>query len=512
MTRNLLERLIIVAAKGFGEKWSMITPALRERTGVKKVLLTVHKFFPEHRAGTEVLTLKAAQELQRRGYEVLVVTANPPDLDASRRSAAQVSSATRDYVHDGVPVHVIEEPLRLKEYQFSYEFSHPHIAQHFAEILDKFAPDIVHIFHAQNLSAVVIDVAKAKNIPVVASTTDFWFVCPSVQLKRANGDVCRGPKSPGANCLTCYTPKLFPPVSEFKQAVIEKYPAAETLVPKSFEEIAWPALYGVYLSGKALPAALSTAKRSSFLRDAANNLQAIMVPTKLMADIFVENGIAKDRLHLVPFGIDTEQLTPYQNKTKSDSVRIGYIGTIFEHKGVDLLVDAFQALPADVRAKLTIYGDINQFPDYGKLVQERVLKGHNAHKIKLAGTFPNAELGSVLSNIDVLVVPSRWYENTPLVIQSALATKTPLIATDLGGMSELIKHGHNGLLFELNSVSSLKETLASVISDPQLLKTFRENIPPERTVPDMVDDIERIYGQAFASMKSAKSKYAIVTN
>lgn len=478
---------------------------------MKKVLLTVHKFFPEHRAGTEVLTLKAAQELQRRGYEVLVVTANPPDLDASRRAASKASSETTEYVHDGVPVHVIEEPLRLKDYEFSFEFNHPHIAQHFDSILEKFAPDIVHIFHAQNLSASIIDKAVERNIPVIASTTDFWFVCPMVQLTRQDGTVCRGPKSKGANCLTCYTPKLFPPVSEFKEAVLQKFPVIGKFIPKSMDA-GFSALYALYLSGKALPASVSTCQRSGVLLEAANKLHAIMVPTKLMADIFAENGIDKKRVHLVPFGIDTKLLTPYQEKTTSNVVRIGYIGTIFEHKGVDLLVDAFQSLPSDVRATLTVYGDINQFPEYGKIIEEKAMNGPNKDKITLAGTFPNAELGPVLSNIDVLVVASRWYENTPLVIQSALATKTPLIATDLGGMSELIKHEQNGLLFELNNVHDLKDSLASVISSPGKLKTFRDNIAPERTVSDMVDDIERIYGQALASTKGQNSKYAIVTN
>lgn len=481
---------------------------------MKKVLLTVHKFFPEHRAGTEVLTLKAAQELQRRGYEVLVVTANPPDLDASYRAAASATSETSDYIHDGVPVHVIEEPLRLKEFEFAFEYQHPHIAEHFKAIVDKFKPDLVHVFHAQNLSASIIDVCEAKGIPVVASTTDFWFVCPLVQLKRSDGAVCRGPKSPGANCLTCYTPKLFPPISEFKQAVTEKYAGIKSLISSLgiLGESAWKALFGIYVSGKVLPAASATCNRGDTLRQAANKLDAIMVPTKLMADIFVENGIDRQRLHLVPFGIDTKLLTPYQEKTASDVVRIGYIGTIFEHKGVDLLVDAFQSLPLNSAASLTVYGDLNQFPEYGQLIREKAAQGANSSKIKLAGTFPNSELGSVLNNLDVLVVPSRWYENTPLVIQSALATKTPLIATDLGGMSEIIKDGHNGLLFELNNIESLKEKLSSVINDANLIKTFRNNIAPERTVADMVDDIERIYGQAFASQKSPNSQYAIVTN
>ena len=91
------------------------------------------------------------------------------------------------------------------------------------------------------------------------------------------------------------------------------------------------------------------------------------------------------------------------------------------------------------------------------------------------------------------MVPSRWYENTPLVIQSALATRTPLIATDLGGMSELVKSGENGLLFKLNDEEDLARQLESILHDRSKLLEFRKNIGPQRTVLDMVNDLERLY-------------------
>src|SRR5215471_8850746 len=113
---------------------------------MKRVLLTVHKFFPQHKAGTEVLTLKVAQVLQRRGYETLVVTANPPDLDARYKSGPETSQ----YEYEGVKVRVVEESLRLKNNSFSNEFYNPTIRDYFASVAADFAPDLVHIFHAQN--------------------------------------------------------------------------------------------------------------------------------------------------------------------------------------------------------------------------------------------------------------------------------------------------------------------------------------------------------------------------
>jgi glycosyltransferase involved in cell wall biosynthesis len=468
---------------------------------MRRVLLTVHKFFPEHRAGTEVLTLKVAQELQRRGHEVLVLTADPPDLDARRCNASGADTELSEF--DGVPIKIFREPLRLRDYTFQHEYMHPGMAAEFERTVEQFKPDLVHIFHAQNFSASIIDVARSRGLPVVCSTTDFWFVCPIVQLKLPDGSVCRGPSEGARNCLKCYTPKLFPPQSEFEDAVGQRSgltKAALAILPPPVRQLAIGSLYEFYKQKKRPAAESATVQRPAALRRAANATQAIMVPTRLMWDIFVENGISAELLHHVPFGIDTAPLLPFQQKTQSGStLRVGFIGTLFEHKGVDLLIDAFQALPANTDAVLKIYGDPNQFPEYGNKLRKMAERDlPNSTKISFCGTFPNSELGSVLQNIDVLVVPSRWYENTPLVIQSALATKTPLIGTDLGGLSELIQHEHNGLLFQLNDAGELSRHLLRLASDRNFLATLRNNIAPERTMAHMVDDIESIYNSVEA--------------
>ncbi|HEY9712003.1 MAG TPA: glycosyltransferase, partial [Chroococcales cyanobacterium] len=336
---------------------------------MRRVLLTVHKFFPEHRAGTEVLTLKVAQELQRRGTQVLVVTASPPDLDA-RHAVGPPSS---DYVYEGVDVHVVGESLRLKNYTFAHEYFHPEIKQHFAEVLDSFQPTLVHIFHAQNLSASIIDACEEKGVPVICSTTDFWFVCPVVQLKRPDGALCRGPDASASNCLTCYTPELIPPREQVQEAIVKKYPAAAGLlraIPGFMKGTVASTLRTAYWSTKLPEAVSATRHRPAVLRQAANRTGAIMVPTMLMRDIFVENGIREDLLHHVPFGLDTALLVEHQKKTASPVIRFAFIGTIFEHKGLDLLIEAFQHLPPESAARLTIYGDLNQFPEYGRRMKE----------------------------------------------------------------------------------------------------------------------------------------------
>ncbi len=468
---------------------------------MRRVLLTAHKFFPEHRAGTEVLTLKIAQELQKRGFAVKVVAANPPDLDARRKaetleSQAQVSNV---YEFEGVPVHIIEEELRLKDFQFSFEYYHPHIKAHFTKILQDFKPDIVQLVHAQNLSASVIEACHEYSAPVVFYSTDFWFVCPIVQLKRPDGAVCRGPGPLALKCLDCYTPKLLPPDQEIVEAISGKYPSIGSLIDglaRPLKGVATSVLSNLYRTAKAPAAIQATLARPELLKNSANSLAKILVPTRLMRDIFVENGIDSQLIKHVPFGIDTSKLNEHQTKKPSEKVRIGYIGTFFEHKGVDLLVRAFLALPENLaaEAQLKLYGDVNQFPEYVNTLKQMVADSpERGRNVCFLGIFPNDQLGVVMEEIDVLVVPSRWYENTPLVMQSALATLTPLIATDLGGMSELVKHGENGLLFKLNDYQSLQQQLTAVLEDRALLSEFASNIKPERTVSQMVDDIESVY-------------------
>ncbi len=107
-------------------------------------------------------------------------------------------------------------------------------------------------------------------------------------------------------------------------------------------------------------------------------------------------------------------------------------------------------------------------------------------------------IGEVFSKLDVLVVPSIWYENTPLVIYSAHATGTPVIATNLGGMSEVVHHGVNGLLFEKGDSTGLKKLLEMIIEDRTLLDKLSKNIVPPPSISDYVDGIEKVYSEVLA--------------
>ena len=131
-------------------------------------------------------------------------------------------------------------------------------------------------------------------------------------------------------------------------------------------------------------------------------------------------------------------------------LRLSYIGQITEIKGVHVLLEAIQLLP-EAPLSCSIYGDLNnKFPKYVEKLRQ--IAGED-ERIQFKGTFVQEQISGVFQNIDAIVVPSCWYENSPNVILEAFAHRTPVIASDLGALPELVVHEKNGLLFEMGDAS-----------------------------------------------------------
>jgi glycosyltransferase involved in cell wall biosynthesis len=146
-------------------------------------------------------------------------------------------------------------------------------------------------------------------------------------------------------------------------------------------------------------------------------------------------------------------------------------------------------------ATLDIYGNLERFKPF--VEDLRALAGGDG-RIDFAGPFAREEVGNVLSGMDVLVVPSRWYENGPGVIFEAFAAGIPVVATNLGGMSEFVRHERDGLLFGLEDHGGLARQLRRLVEEPGLLERLRAGIEPVKTVQENVDELEVMYGGLLA--------------
>jgi glycosyltransferase involved in cell wall biosynthesis len=166
-------------------------------------------------------------------------------------------------------------------------------------------------------------------------------------------------------------------------------------------------------------------------------------------------------------------------------LRIGFIGTLAHYKGCHVLIEAFKAL-SDSNAVLKIYGREEDFPDYVRQLRTSAIQHP---RIEFCGTFPNTAISQVFAQLDVLVVPSLWYENTPLVVYSAQAARCPVVASNLPGLAAVIGHEENGLLFAAGDPGDLALQLSRLIHEDGLLHCLSNNARPPKSTQVYVDDL-----------------------
>jgi glycosyltransferase involved in cell wall biosynthesis len=191
------------------------------------------------------------------------------------------------------------------------------------------------------------------------------------------------------------------------------------------------------------------------------------------------------------YGIDTAGLAQAAGRRRpSPTLRVGFVGTLVPHKGCDTLVQAFKMLPPELDVALSISGDPDRYPSF---VEELRALATGDPRISFPGAIPRPDLPDVMSELDVLVVPSRWYENAPGVIFEAFAARIPVVATNLKGMSEFVRHAQNGLLFELEDPRDLSRQLRRLREEPGLLERLRAGITPVKTTAEYASEMEELY-------------------
>ena len=114
-------------------------------------------------------------------------------------------------------------------------------------------------------------------------------------------------------------------------------------------------------------------------------------------------------------------------------------------------------------------------------------------RIFFHGPFEPAGVDGILYGLDLLVLPSVWYENMPITIHEAHRHGIPVIATDLGGMAEAIEHGKTGLLFPRGDDRALAATIQRLLFEPGLYDRLARGRPRVPTLEEVVDRLEALY-------------------
>jgi glycosyltransferase involved in cell wall biosynthesis len=439
-----------------------------------KVLLISNGFPPHHWAGTETYTAAIAQGLRKRNHQVQVL------CGGDWEDGLDYYNGHSDDLYQDIPVRRLNLNWANAPDPFLYLYNNPVVADYLVNYLDELQPDLVHVTSCERLSASVLQTVKGADLPLILSLTDFWFLCPRINLLRSDGANCSG-QTTAWQCLKC----------QLRHTKAYRW-ARRTLPEKSVAQLL--TTISQYPQFTRQPGLRGMAgdmdDRKAFLHKALTWPDRRITASQFVHDMFVANGITVP-IKVQPYGHDLAWLKSYTGKTSSDVIRIGFIGQINTHKGAHLLLHAANQLQDALgpRFSLSIYGDLEKAPGYSARLRD--LAANIAHA-QFCGTYAREQSADVYANLDVLVVPSLWYD-FPLVICEAFATKTPIIATRLGGMAEAVTHEVSGLLFERGDVDDLTRQLQRIIEEPDLLERLQAGVPPVKTIEEEVSELEAIY-------------------
>lgn len=431
-----------------------------------KVLIAVHHFPPRYRGGAEWRAYRTADALQKRGHDVRVVCIEHID------TGPETGVAWEDSIYEGIAVRRLSFNLAMAPDPGRWKYDNPWIGDHLWALLREDRPDVFHLIGGYLMGADAIRAASEAGLPVIVTLTDFWFICPRITLLRSNGQVCTAP-SP-RECVRC--------LAEEKRRY--RWPAQR--VPGLMDSL-WASPWIRKLD---LPMRLTDAEhRQQVLTAALSKVDLAICPSEFLREVYIRAGTPADRLVHSRQGIELPKYV--RPKSPSTTLRFGYIGQLAEHKGVHLLIEAFQQVEPRTRpVTLTIYGDPTHFPKYVRRLHKLAT---NCPDIRFAGAYSYSDLSLVMSGLDVVVVPSIWYENSPNAILEAFFYRIPVIASDLGGMRELVEHGKSGLLFAPGNVDDLRKQLQRLVDEPELLHQMSATIPPVRTVEEEIAELESLY-------------------
>ena len=410
-----------------------------------RVLLAVHAFPPRSTAGVEVYTLRLAKALVGLGHDVLVLSASH-DLGAT-------PFEVRRRAYEGLSIVEVNNTHHRGTLQATWdgrEIDHAGRA-----LFGEWRPDVVHFQHLLNLSAGLVAGAKRSGARTVFTLHDYWLSCPRDGLRmRVDLELCA--TMDHAVCAECLgdSPYLVPAVQRRAATGLRAVGLGRALhrLRDAAPRLAEGALGALRRAAPRLDGlAVAMDQRRDGLRAALAAVDHFVAPTRFARDRAVEAGFGAERISVSGLGVATRGPRP---RPAGPRRRLGYVGTLAPHKGVHTLVDAFHGLRRD-DVTLDLFGSPSVFPAYARDLERRAA---GDARIRFRGGFPEGDQGRVLADLDALVLPSLWWENSPISVLEALAAGLAVVASRTGGVPEILSE-EAGLLVEPGDTARLQAAL-----------------------------------------------------
>lgn len=200
-------------------------------------------------------------------------------------------------------------------------------------------------------------------------------------------------------------------------------------------------------------------------------------PSQFLRQRYIDWGLPANKISVIENGIPAQERLPPRPLAEGETRnRFGFFGQLNPFKGIDVLLEALHSMKKADRKRivLEVHGtnlDI-QPPEFQARIKELSEPLIRSGCVRWVGPYRPEELRQRLAGIDWVVVPSIWWENSPMVIQEAFAAGRPVIASDIGGMAEKVSHLEKGFL--IGPIANPRMWASLIFTNPELAKLWEK--------------------------------------
>ncbi|MCU1385979.1 MAG: hypothetical protein JWL71_4676 [Acidobacteria bacterium] len=438
-----------------------------------KIVHLLGWYFPDSVGGTEVYVEGLCRRLQQAGHEVLIAAPDP-----HRTAAAQ-------YDYHRVPVFrypISDHPNRDEAY---HRLAMPGTEHLFRWLADE-RPDILHV-HSIKTGVGLPEFREAHRLGIRVIATchlpSLGYLCRTGELMQDGKRPCDGIVRP-SKCAACSLTHvgLAPLASRLAGAVPPALGRALRVLPGKV---------GTVLGMSALVVEYQQMQRELF-----DIVERFVVLNETAYQMLVADGSPASKLSVNRLGVSQSDVTrkpgPDQRPTRTP-VHFGFAGRLHSAKGLIQIAHAVTAIPRDVEFRLDIRAPMLDAGARAMAADLRHILGGDP-RVRFEPAVPSTEIPRVLTALDALLSPSLWFENGPTIALEAMAVGTPVIATRVGNLAELIADGVNGRLVEAGDVAALAAALREAATSPgTTIDVWRRALAPVRTMDDIARDYLTMY-------------------
>lgn len=372
-------------------------------------ILQINKFYYK-KGGSESHFIDLVNLLRKDHHEVIVF---------STRHKDNFPLAKKDVLVD-------ELSMRLTNFFRGFNlFYNRKVIVALKNLIKKERPDLVHVHNFNHhFSPAILKLFKKYNLPVVMTVHDYKLICPNYKLFNKN-KICE--KCIGGKYFEC----------AHNKCVKDSYLASLVMALEAYWS-KWKKYY--------------------------QNIDIFIAPSHFMQTKLIQGGYPTAKIKYLPNFLQQPEMATVKEK-KSAERYILFFGRLSAEKGLAELIQTFGEIE-NKRIELKIAGEGPQKNQLEKIIAETNL----ASRVKLLGYQNSLDLIELIAGAELVVVPSRWYENAPYVILEAYAQRKPVLGADIGGITEMIKNDETGWLYNPQKREDFKKQMNEILKDSPKLK------------------------------------------